>query len=205
MVVPPGKVLDEAREAASQGDYAVALERYERFFDRALLDQGEDGNYYGVRLSYCLSEWASLGEKHGPALKRLEEKADVALSAFEATKDAEKFHDFQAISGKLGRKDQVLGRFLRYHEARPDLASAALWLMWDRLVETEKWDVCAAHLGDPMSRYKSAVDKFDQAEEGLEGRLWNISLWLKKAARATVHMFRIFPDVSRSVNHVARS
>ena len=50
MVVPPGKVLDEARAAAKQGDYAVALEKYERFFDRALVDQGEDGNYYGVRL-----------------------------------------------------------------------------------------------------------------------------------------------------------
>jgi hypothetical protein len=50
MVVPPGEVLDAARAAAKQGDYAVALEKYERFFDRALLDQGEDNNYYGVRL-----------------------------------------------------------------------------------------------------------------------------------------------------------
>lgn len=165
MFGPPGQVLDEARAASAQGDYAVALERYERFFDRALIDQGEDNNYYGVRLSYCLSEWARLGEKHGPARKRLEEKADEALAAFESTKDSEKFHDFQAISGKLGRKDQVLDQFVRYHESRPDLASAALGFMWDQLVEARKWHICAAHLDDSNLRYRRALDKFDQAME----------------------------------------
>lgn len=157
--------MDEARAAATQGDYAVALERHERFFDRALIDQGENNNYYGVRLSYCLSEWARLGEKHGPAKKRLEEKADEALTAFEMTKESEKFHDFQAISGKLGRKDQVLDQFVRYHESRPELASAALRFMWDHLVEAQRWQICAAHLGDLKTRYKRAVDKFDQAME----------------------------------------
>lgn len=165
MVVPPGRVLDEARAAAKQGDYAVALERYERFFDRALIDQGEDNNYYGVRLSYCLSEWARLGEKHGPARARLEEKAVEAIEAFEATKDSEKFHDFQAINSKLDRKDRVFDQFVRYHESRPDLASAALRFMWDDLVEARKWHICAAHLGDSMSRYTRALEKFDQAME----------------------------------------
>lgn len=163
MVVPPGKVLGEARAASQEGDYAVALERYERFFDRALLDQGDDGNYYGVRLSYCLSEWASLGQKYGPAQKRLEEKADEALDAFEKSKDSEKFHDFQAISGKLGRKGQVLDQFVKYHESKPDLARAAVGFMWDRIVEAQRWEICASYLGDPKSRYKRALGKFDQA------------------------------------------
>ena len=165
MVVPPGKVLDEARAAAQDGEYAVALERYERFFDRALLDQSEDNNYYGVRLSYCLGEWARLGERYGPAKKRLEEKAEEALVAFEATKDAEKFHDFQAISGELGRKDQVLRRFVTYHESMPELAIAAIRFMWDRLVEAREWEICAAHLDDPNSRYNRALEKFDDAME----------------------------------------
>src|SRR5579871_2693380 len=149
MAVPTGKVLDEARAAAKQGDYAVALEKYEHFFDRALLDQGADNNYYGVRLSYCLSEWARLGEKHGPARKRLEEKAAEALAASDATSDSEKFHDFQAISGQLGRADEVLEQFVTHHESRPDLASAALRFIWDRLIEARRWDICAAHLDDP--------------------------------------------------------
>jgi tetratricopeptide (TPR) repeat protein len=165
MIVPPGKVLDEARAAAKQGDYAVALEKYEHFFDRALLDQGADNNYYGVRLSYCLSEWARLGEKHGPARKRLEEKAAEALVAFETTSDSEKFHDFQAISGQLGRADEVLEQFVTYHESRLDLASAALRFMWDRLVEARRWGICVAHLDDPKLRYKRALGKFDQAME----------------------------------------
>jgi len=168
MVVPPGEVLDEARVAAARGDFEVALERYERFFDRALLDQGADNNYYGVRLSYCLSEWARLAEKHDPAKKRLEEKAGEALAAFEETREAEKFHDFQAISGKLGRKEQVLEQFVSYHKLKPELARVAIRFMWDRLVEAQQWDLCAAHLGDPDAKYKRALDKFDQAMEVCE-------------------------------------
>jgi tetratricopeptide (TPR) repeat protein len=169
MVVPPGEVLDAARAAAKQGDYALALEKYERFFDRALLDQGEDNNYYGVRLSYCLSEWARLGNEYCPARKRLEEKAEEALVAFETTSDSEKFHDFQAISGKLGRMDEVLEQFVTYHESRPDLASAALRFMWNRLIEARRWDICAAHLDDPKLRYKRALGKFDEAMEICQG------------------------------------
>src|SRR5690242_9176390 len=107
MVVPPGQVLKEARAAAKAGNYALALERYELFFDRALLDQGEDNNYYGVRLSYCLDEWTRIGERYPAARQRLETKATEALAAFEATSDSEKFHDFQSITDHLGEKDRV--------------------------------------------------------------------------------------------------
>jgi hypothetical protein len=163
MSVDPGEVLEEARAAAAQGDHAVALERYEHFFDRSLLDQGEGHNYYGVRLSYCLSEWARLGEKYGPAKARLNQKAQEALAAFEETSDAEKFHDYQAISEKLGRKDQVLAQFVKYHESKRNLASVALRFMWDHLVEERRWDICAVHLSDPNSRYQRALEKYDQA------------------------------------------
>jgi hypothetical protein len=154
--------LKEARAAVKAGDYALALSSYERFFDRALLDQGEDDNYYGVRLSYCLDEWARLGERFPAARARLEAKAIEALAAFESTTDSEKFHDFQSIRDHLGLKDSVLSKFAEYHESRPELAVVALRFMWNRLVEAKRWDICAAYLKDHKTKYESALYKFDE-------------------------------------------
>jgi hypothetical protein len=165
MVVPPGQVLREARAAAQAGDHALALENYERFFDRALHDQGEDNNYYGVRLSYCLDEWARLGEKYPAARERLEAKATQALASFEATSDREKFHDFQSIRDHLGQEDVVFAQFVQYHHSNPELAKLALSLMWNRLVEAKRWDICSAYLGDYQSKYERALATFDQSME----------------------------------------
>lgn len=165
MVVPPGQVLKEARAAAQAGDYALALENYERFFDRALQDQGEGHNYYGVRLSYCLDEWSRLGEKYPVARERLEAKAAEALASFEATGDREKFHDFQSIRDHLDQKDVVLSQFVQYHHSKPELAQLALSFMWNRVVEAKRWDICAAYLSDYDSQYKRALYKFDQSME----------------------------------------
>lgn len=163
MIVPPGQVLKEARAAARAGNHALALENYERFFDRALLDQGEDNNYYGVRLSYCLDEWSRLGEKYPVARERLEAKAIEALAAFEASGSYEKFHDFQSIRDHLGQEEMVLSQFAQYHHSKPELATSALNLMWNRLIEAKEWDICSAYLGDYEAKYKRALHKFDQS------------------------------------------
>jgi hypothetical protein len=165
MLVPPGQVLKEARAAAKAGDFSLALSNYERFFDRALQDQGEDNEYYGVRLSYCLDEWARLGEKYPEARVRLEAKARDALGAFEATSNPEKFHDYQSIQDHLEQKELVFSQFIAFHESRPDLARVALRFMWNRLVEAKRWDVCASYLDDSESKYKKALYKFDQSME----------------------------------------
>ena len=163
MTVPPGQVLKEARAAVKAGDYALALERYERFFDRALLDQGNENNYYGVRLSYCLDEWSRLGKKYPVGLARLETKATEALAAFEKSADYEKFHDYKSIQNYLGRMEMVLSQFEQYHNSKPELALAVLDFMWNYLIEAKRWEICSAYLDDYESRYKRALHKFDQS------------------------------------------
>lgn len=163
MTLPPGQVLKDARAAVKAGNHALALEKYERFFDRALLDQGENNNYYGVRLSYCLDEWSRLGEKYPAALARLETKAAEALAVFETSAEYEKFHDYQSIQDHLGREEMVMSQFVQYHHSKPELARVALNLMWNRLVEAKKWEICSAYLDDYESRYKLALHKFDDS------------------------------------------
>ena len=161
MVMPPRKVLEAARSAAKAEDYATALRNYEYFFEHALQDQGPDHNFYGVRLSYCLYEWARLGIKYPLALQSLESKAAEALAAFEATRNPEKFHDFLAIFECLGQRDAVVTKFVEYHYSNQELANLTVRFMWDRLVEAARWDVCSRYLANAEAKYSSALDKFD--------------------------------------------
>src|SRR6188508_2272468 len=91
----PRDALDAARAAFRDKQYPEALASYEWFFDHAL--DNDPAALYGVRLSYCLDEWARLGAKYPPALQRLEERRDQALKAFGSARDPERFHDFKAI------------------------------------------------------------------------------------------------------------
>jgi hypothetical protein len=161
--VPPGEVLKTARAAAMSGDYAAALASYEDFFDHSLQDQGGENNYYGVRLSFCLDEWARLAEKYPKALQRLEAKAKETIAELERTRRPALFHDFISINKHLGQERTSIDLFLKYHSSERFLAEAIVNYIWDRLVEDAQWAICAAYLTDPFARYKRALEKFDMS------------------------------------------
>ena len=161
METNPRDALDEARAAFQERNYDRALERYEHFFDHALDD--DPHSLYGVRLSYCLSEWAELGEVHPLALRRLEEKAGEALALLTQTRNPERFHDFIALCRYLHRTEEPVRRFLHFHASDRDLASSMVRFIWDNLVETQQWSVCEEYLAEPKARYDAALTKFDQA------------------------------------------
>lgn len=158
MDTSPRQTLRDARAAATAGDYPTAQALYEHFFDHAL---EVDESFYGVRLSYCLDEWAELGEAYPPALDALKSKAAEAISGFESTRNPELFHDYLSILHHLNHDDVVFAKFIEYHETKPELAKIAADLMWDSLIESERWDLCAAYLADAKERYETAIHHFD--------------------------------------------
>ena len=81
----PIEVLATARSAARNGDYPLALDRFEWFFDHAL--EEDPASFYGVRLSYCVSEWARVGQTYPPALRRLRERQQDALRLLDETRN----------------------------------------------------------------------------------------------------------------------
>ena len=158
-VAPSAKdSLDRARAAFSVGDDAVALEEYERFFDHAL---ESDRALYCVRLSYCLNEWARLGDRYPPALRRLRSKARNALKLLAETRDPERFHDYVAICGFLGREREPVRRFLVLHAKNRRVARSVVRFVWDQLVQGEHWSVCAQYVPKPRSTYQDAMERFD--------------------------------------------
>ncbi|MEW6169571.1 MAG: hypothetical protein AB1651_18045 [Pseudomonadota bacterium] len=163
MAADPRDALNKARSAFKAGHFAEALEQYEHFFEHALDD--DPAALYGVRLSYCLAEWASLGEHYPRALERLREKAAGSLDLLTKTREPERFHDFIAICKHLKRTDEPIRQFLVYHSSDSDLAKSIVRFVWAQLVERKLWSICSEYLPDPGAKYELAIAKFDQAME----------------------------------------
>lgn len=161
MEANPRDALDDARAAFREKKYETALERYEHFFDHALDDDAH--SLYGVRLSYCLSEWAKLGNVYTLATRRLEEKASESLVLLARTREPERFHDFIAICRYLDRNSDPIRHFLHIHSSDRDLAHSVVRFIWDALVQDRQWSVCDAYLEEPKENYKVSLRKFDEA------------------------------------------
>lgn len=153
--------LYEARAAVRDGKYSEALEKYDYFFEHAL--DNDPAAYYGVRLSYCLSEWAGLGVEYPEALERLTQKKTAALSLLNTTRDPERFHDFIAICKYLNCENQPLHLFLAYHKSDREFAKSIVRFIWDELISSKQWEVCNSYLTDSAEFCEVALAKFGNA------------------------------------------
>lgn len=153
-------ILQEARSASGAGDVERAVECYERFFDHALDE--DPASYYGVRLSYCLVEWANLGARNPMATDRLRMKGRSALASFDATREPERFHDYVAICDALSEPELAREAFLRYHESDSEAMAPVFHFIWRSLVGAQLWSVCGAYLSDHNDAYDRIVHRFDR-------------------------------------------
>lgn len=158
----PRDALDAARVACREKRYREALSSYEWFFDHALDD--DPAALYGVRLSYCLSEWARLGSDYPPAWKRLEERRDEALELFGSTRDPERFHDFMAICRCLDEDSKLpIETFAQFHHRDRALAASAVRFIWHQIVDAQMWEVAGAYVVDHRADYERAIEKLEEA------------------------------------------
>ncbi|MES2069316.1 MAG: hypothetical protein V4488_03135 [Pseudomonadota bacterium] len=153
------RILDQARQAVREQDYALALEHYEWFFDHALDE--DQASLYGVRLSYCLDEWAQVGEKYAPARARLEQKRAESIQQLELTRQAKKFHDFIALCRYTGMPALPVQQFLEYHRSDRELAREIYTFIREQLMAAGQWEVCGAYIEDADGQYAEALELFD--------------------------------------------
>jgi hypothetical protein len=156
------KALADARAFFKEREFAKALAQYEYFFDHALQ---EEKSLYGVRLSYCLDEWARLGAKYPPALERMRFKAEEAHDLLLRTRRPAHFHDYISLCSYLQRDEAPIEAFLTLHKSDRELAQSVVRFIWDDLVEAGQWDVCASYLSDPDANYTMALKRFDRSIE----------------------------------------
>ena len=163
MDIDPGDVLQEAREAFAKEDYDLALEKYQWFFGNALRIKE---SYYGVRLSYCLIEWADLGSAYPPALEALTKQKEVSLRAFEENRSCSLFNEYSSICDAMGCSNEPVEAFLEVASSNGELAKKLFTFVYEELARNSQWDLCREYMGNGYKQYKEVLELFDACIDG---------------------------------------
>ena len=155
-----GDALKSARVLAAEGRFDEALEKHVWFHLHGL--DADRSYYYGVRLSFALSEWVELGRKYPKALAALKDIRDEKTSRLIAGgTDEAVFHDVQSINDHLGETNATVALFQKIEATRPEFAASVYNLAEETLIAAKEYDLARKYLGDPKSRMAEARTKFD--------------------------------------------
>lgn len=133
----PDKVFDEALQDHRDGKFEEALRKHIWFHQYALDYQP---SFYGVRLSYALSDWACLATKYPDALVALEYFSDKAEDKIKDGGDVySTFHDFESINEVLDNEERTIS-LLEWLDANdPGLAGEVSRLARSALIDAERY------------------------------------------------------------------
>jgi len=150
-------VLDQAREHTANGRYAVALATQIWFHEKSL---DYDPAYYGVRLSFALSQWAELGELYPPAIAALRQIRE--RTADEVTRGDEPqtaFYDVASIDELLGEANRTVELFVELDANHPQIAELVFPMAQTTLVKDKRFELCVRYI-DPDEQLKQLVRSF---------------------------------------------
>jgi tetratricopeptide (TPR) repeat protein len=152
--------LNAARRLAAEGNYEQALEKHIWFHNHALEVRP---SYYGVRLSYALSDWIELGNKYPKALatlKAIRDEKTARLLTGEA--DRGLFHDVESINDHLKESRATVELFKKLDGAQPEFAASVYDIADEALIAAGEYGLAKKYLGDPMERFATAKQRFDE-------------------------------------------
>ena len=149
--------FDEATRLFQDGDYAGALGLHEWFHDHAL---EFNPGYYGVRLSFALSQWKELADVYPPAMTALVRIRDRDCQRLlSGAGSPELIHDVASIDRCLGQDDATLELFRKVEAAHPELAKESFRFI-DRLVLRRDAALFCRYCGDPVGFYSEERELF---------------------------------------------
>jgi hypothetical protein len=161
---PAGQALQDAKRLTEQGDYEGALTKHLWFHDNALK---VDPAYYGVRLSFALSDWIDLGKKYPKALEKLKSirnEKTARLAGGEANRDL--YHDVAAINENLNEVNATVDLFKRIDTSNPEFASEVYKITEEALVRAHEYALARKYLGDPKERLAADERILDEDVQG---------------------------------------
>jgi hypothetical protein len=171
----PSRILNEAREDTSQGRHEAALAKFLWFHHNALKYRS---SLYGVRLSFALSYWFELAERHPPALAALEKNRDDALRDFKRDRKGENafaaFNDFESINQTLGEESRTAAAFEELDAEDPEAAARVFHVAREALIRAKAYKLCGKYLR-PSEDWLRAAQMYqmtrshDQDDGGLGG------------------------------------
>lgn len=147
---PPEKIdlrqiLNSAYEDKRNKNYKDALAKHIWFHENSLKI---DRSYYGVRLSFAMSDWVELSQVYPPALEALEEQSEKAE---QSVKDKNKccngaFHDYVSINRELNRENKIVGLFKWLDSNNPIAAKRSYDIAQPTLVIQREYLLCSKYI-----------------------------------------------------------
>ncbi|MFI4979608.1 MAG: hypothetical protein ACHQIO_04620, partial [Nevskiales bacterium] len=153
----PLTILRQAQADAAAKHYADALAKHIWFHEHAL-DYAQ--GLYGVRLSYALNAWTSLGRAYPPALEKLRAERDAAADHVRQGDGARGyFNEVVAIDRAL--KDDAATRelFVWLDANRNEVASQVYDLAQSSLVRAKDYALCGKYL-QPQKALQAMLDQY---------------------------------------------
>jgi hypothetical protein len=170
--------LDQAREAATAGRDADALELHQRYHEHSR----EIASQFGVRLSFALSRWADLAHRYPPAMQALRATREAAADRLRADRPAAvgltgdplgynahpahpahaDFAEVVAISDRLGDDQYAADLFAELDREAPDVAADCWAAARSLLVRTGRFELAHRYMGDRERAVARAAEILDQ-------------------------------------------
>lgn len=144
----PRKILTEAREDADSGKYDEALAKHIWFHKNVL---NIDERYYGVRLSFALSDWIDLGEKYPAARQALISIRDETGKRIRDNNDIYRdFNDYESINERLNDSKKTVELFKWLDENQQNKAKKVYALSENSLFNNKEFKLCGKYI-EPMN------------------------------------------------------
>ena len=166
----PVKILELAQTLYENNQYALSLENYKWCFENA---EKENSIWKSAKLGACLEGWYILSEKYPPALNALINKKYEIYEYLQNKYDINKFVEYIKICSYLKVEDEPIKFFELYDKDNEKLAKMSFEFMYDMLIKNKKWALCSKYLLEPLVKYESILEKFDElmriSEEAFKG------------------------------------
>lgn len=156
------KIVSDAVVDYYNEDYVSAHEKYEWFFENG---EKIKPSMRGVRVSFCLRGWVDVANEYPPAMKRIIEIKQDALTTFYEQQSIDAFRDFSCISRYLKTGNEVLDIFFKYHKSDKEIANNLFRHAFEFLVDKKDWEICAEYMEDFSRRYDICFQVFDKSSK----------------------------------------
>lgn len=140
-----------ASKLVENKQYEEALGAYRYYF----IESKKESSLGGVRLSFCLSDWAALGKIYPPAVNELilmsNERKNILLSG---KGNSEIFQEYNAINRYIERDSETLATFIAIDKDFPEQAESYRFFAKDLIINAKRYDLAKKYI-DPIYEFEN--------------------------------------------------
>ena len=153
------KYLSDTKEMVNQGKYKEALERTIWFHEHVL---EHDKAMAGVRLSFALSDWKSLGNLYPPAITAFIEMRDrKTRQILDNGGTLDSFGEVTAFNRELGENSKTVELFQTLTQVRPDFAKECWIFAKTPLFDEKRFDIIRNYIGSPLREFNFIKERYE--------------------------------------------